>query len=71
MDKPIYYQITREELSEMRELMNNISLVYLVLKLENPFCDRPIKINPIKIASDWNISTSSVYEAINTLRKKD
>lgn len=69
MDKSIYYQITKEELSEMRELMNNISLVYLVLKLENPFCDRPIKIDPIKIADEWNIPKSSVYEAILKLKQ--
>ncbi len=68
--KPNFYQLTRKELEGMKEFMTNESLVYLILKLENPFCDRPLKIEPLKIALDWDIPESSVYESVLKLKKR-
>lgn len=69
MTKTKHFQLTFEKLNNMRDFINNTSLLYLILKLENPFCDRPIKIDPLDIAQNWNIPKSSVYRAILKLKQ--
>ena len=66
----LHYQLREEELRSMQALglINNYSLVYFILKLQNPFCDRAIQIKPNQIAKNWGISEASVYRAIAKLK---
>lgn len=51
-------------------VINNQALVYFILKLQNPWCDKPLKIEPLEIAIKWGIPESSVYEAILKLKNQ-
>jgi hypothetical protein len=66
-----FYPLQKQELIALREakLINNTAFVHLALRYENPFCDRPVEINPKEFGLAWNIPESSVYEAIGKLKK--
>ena len=51
--------------------INNAALVYFILKLKNPWCDRPVRVNPLELAVEWEIPESSVYEAIGKLKEAE
>ena len=65
-----HYQLKALELKTLKDagIINNATLVYFILKLKNPWCDRPVKINPLELAIEWEIPESSVYEAIAKLK---
>ncbi len=65
-----FYALQEAELIALREskLINNTAYVHLALKLENPFCDRPIEIHPKQFALRWKLPESSVYKAIAKLK---
>jgi hypothetical protein len=48
---------------------NNTTYIYLALKLENPFCDRPIEINVKEFTLAWGVPESSVYAALAKLKE--
>lgn len=64
-----FYPITKEQLLWMRanKLVNNTTYVYLALKLENPFSDRPIEINVKEFTLAWGVPQSSVYKIVTKL----
>ena len=66
-----FYPLQKQELIALRKakLINNTAFVHLALRYENPFCDRPIEVNPKEFSLAWNIPESSVYEAIGKLKK--
>lgn len=45
--------------------------MYFILKLKNPWCDRPLRIKPLELSIEWDISESSVYEAIAKLKASE
>jgi hypothetical protein len=49
------------------KLVNNTTYVYFALKLENPFCDRPIEINVKEFMLAWGVPESSVYKTLAKL----
>lgn len=71
--KDWHYPIKAEELRALKDsgIINNAALVYFILKLKNPWCDRPVKINPLELAVEWEIPESSVYEAIGKLKEAE
>ncbi|BAZ19104.1 hypothetical protein NIES4071_109890 (plasmid) [Calothrix sp. NIES-4071] len=66
-----FYPITKEELLWLRARtpMDNTTYVYLALKLENPFCDRPIDINVKEFILAWGIARSSLYKTLAKLEE--
>ena len=66
-----FYPLQNQELVKLREvkLINNVAYVHLALRLENPFCDRPIQVIPKEFALRWKIPESSVYKAIAKLKE--
>ena len=66
-----FYPLQKQELIALRKakLINNTAFVHLALRYENPFCDRPVEINPKEFALNWNIPESSIYKAIAQLKK--
>lgn len=67
-----HYPLTPDELAGLKAtgLVNNTTLVYFIIKLQNPWMDRPVKIEPLAIAAEWEIPESSVYEAILKLKNQ-
>ena len=65
-----YYALKARELNKLRDagIINNATLVYFILKLKNPWCDRPLRIKPLELSIEWDIPESSVYEAIGKLK---
>ena len=65
-----HYSLKAEELKLLKEsgIINNATLIYFILKLKNPWCDRPIRVYPLEISAEWGIPESSAYEAILKLR---
>ena len=47
-----HYQLKALKLKTLKGagIINNAALVYFILKLKNPWCDRPVKINPLELA---------------------
>jgi hypothetical protein len=68
-----HYKLKALELKRLKDsgIINNAALVYFILKLKNPWCDRPLKVNPLELAVEWEIPESSVYEAIGKLREAE
>jgi hypothetical protein len=66
-----FYPLQKQELIALREakLINNTAFIHLALRYENPFCDRPVEINPKEFALSWNIPESSIYKAVAQLKK--
>jgi DNA-binding Lrp family transcriptional regulator len=69
-----FYPITKKELEVLRDcdVLNTKTLVYLVLKLQNPYAQKDghsVSLSIPQIAEEWNISESSVYRAIQALKK--
>jgi hypothetical protein len=66
-----FYPLTKEQLMWMykNKFLTKVGFVYLALKLQNPFSDRPIDINVKEFAMSWSIPESSVYEALGKLRE--
>ncbi|WDD36118.1 hypothetical protein PQG02_31025 (plasmid) [Nostoc sp. UHCC 0926] len=66
-----YYALKAEELKQLRNtgIINNATFVYFILKLKNPWCDRPLRIKPLELSIEWDIPESSVYEAIGKLKE--
>jgi hypothetical protein len=52
-------------------ILNNATLVYFILKLKNPWCDRSLKIKPLELAIEWDIPESSIHEAIGKLKEAE
>lgn len=67
----IFYKLTKSELLWMHQnkLIKNAAYVYLALKLENPFCDRPVEINVKEFKLSWGIAVSSFYAALTELKQ--
>jgi hypothetical protein len=57
-----FYPLQKQELIALKKakLINNTAFVHLALRYENPFCDRPVEINPKKFALSWNIPTCAI-----------
>ena len=68
-----HYKLKAEEIRALKDsgIINNAALLYFILKLKNPWCDRPVKVNPLELAVEWEIPESSVYEAIGKLREAE
>ncbi|MCL6753652.1 hypothetical protein KBT16_22855 [Nostoc sp. CCCryo 231-06] len=68
-----HYALKAEELKKLRNtgIINNATFVYFLLKLKNPWCDRPLRIKPLELSVEWDISESSVYEAIAKLKASE
>ena len=66
-----FYPLQKDELIALRKakLINNTAFVHLALRYENPFCDRPVEVNPKEFALSWNIPESSIYKAVAQLKK--
>ena len=67
-----FYPLQKAELLALKtaKLINNSAYVHLALRMLNPFCDRPVEIEPDRFAQDWSIPVSSVYDAIARLKRK-
>ncbi|WP_414590052.1 hypothetical protein [Scytonema sp. PCC 10023] len=65
-----FYPLQKAELIALRKakLINNAAFVHLVLRYENPYCDRLITVIPKEFALRWLLPESSVYEAIAKLK---
>ncbi len=68
-----YYALKAGELKKLRDagILNNATFVYFILKLKNPWCDRPLHIKPLELSIEWDIPESSVYEAIAKLKDSE
>ncbi|MEA5569150.1 GIY-YIG nuclease family protein [Anabaena sp. UHCC 0399] len=68
-----YYALKAGELKKLRDagIINNATFVYFILKLKNPWCDRPLHIKPLELSIEWDIPESSVYEAIAKLKDSE
>ncbi len=66
-----FYPLVKEELLWLRsqKLINNTAFIYLALRLENPHCDRPIKIETKEFTLAWGIPESSFYRAVADLKE--
>ena len=66
-----FYPLQKDELMALRKakLINNAAYVHFALRAENPFCDRPLNIDPKEFAMRWEIPESSVYKAIARLKE--
>lgn len=71
--KDWHYALKTKELRMLKDsgILNNATLVYFILKLKNPWCDRPLKIKPLELAIEWDIPESSIYEAIGKLKEAE
>ncbi|MBD2770684.1 hypothetical protein [Iningainema tapete] len=65
-----FYALRASELKSLHNagILNNSSLIFFALKLKNPWCDRPLKVNPLTFSLEWDVPESSVYEAIAKLK---
>ena len=50
-------------------LIKSAAYVHFALRLENPYCDRPVQIIPKEFAMRWKIPEKSVYRAIARLKE--
>jgi hypothetical protein len=66
-----FYPLQKEELIKLYEvgLIKSAAYVHFALRLENPFCDRPVQIIPKEFALRWKIPEKSVYRAIARLKE--
>ena len=66
-----FYPLQKDELMALRKakLINNAAYIHFALRAENPFCDRPLSIEPKEFAHRWEIPESSVYKAIARLKE--
>ena len=71
--KDWHYPLKALELRMLKDsgVINNAALVYFILKLKNPWCDRPVRVNLLELAVEWEIPESSVYEAIGKLKEAE
>ena len=68
-----FYALQREELIALKQtkLINNAAYVHFALRIENPFCDRPMEIVAKDFAQRWKIPEVSFYKAIAKLKEAD
>ena len=61
----------KEELMKLYEvgLIKSAAYVHFALRLENPYCDRPVQVIPKEFALRWRIPEKSVYRAIARLKE--
>ena len=61
-----FYPLQKEELIKLYEvgLIKSAAYVHFALRLENPYCDRPVQVIPKEFALRWKIPEKSVYRAI-------
>ena len=66
-----FYPLQKDELIKLYEvgLIKSAAYVHFALRLENPFCDRPVQIIPKEFALRWKIPEKSVYRAIARLKE--
>ena len=66
-----FYPLQKEELIKLYEvgLIKSAAYVHFALRLENPYCDRPVQIIPKEFALRWKIPEKSVYRAIARLKE--
>ncbi|MGB5632607.1 MAG: hypothetical protein WBM86_07525, partial [Waterburya sp.] len=66
-----FFPLQKEELLSLYQmgLIKCAAYTYFALKLENPFCDRPVEIIIKEFALRWRISEKSVYRAIARLKE--
>ena len=66
-----FYPLQKEELMKLYEvkLIKSAAYVHFALRLENPFCDRPVQVIPKEFALRWRIPEKSVYRAIARLKE--
>ena len=66
-----FYPLQKEELMKLYEvgLIKSAAYVHFALRLENPYCDRPVQIIPKEFALRWRIPEKSVYRAIARLKE--
>ena len=66
-----FYALQSRELIKMYEvgLIKSTAYVHFALRLENPYCDRPVQIIPKEFALRWKIPEKSVYRAIARLKE--
>ena len=66
-----FFPVQPKQLIALKQakLINNAAYVYFALKLENPFCDRPVEVIPKEFALRWQIPEVSVYKAIAKLKE--
>jgi hypothetical protein len=64
-----YYGLMKPELCSLYQagLIKSVAYVYLALKLENPWCDRPVSIDPKQFSLAWGIPQSTLYRAVAKL----
>lgn len=69
--KEEFYPLQKEELMKLYEakLIKSAAYVHFALRLENPYCDRPVQIIPKEFALRWRIPEKSVYRAIARLKE--
>ena len=66
-----FYPLQKAELMALRKakLINNAAYVHFALRLENPFCDRPVEIIVKEFALRWRLPEKSVYSAVAKLKE--
>ena len=66
-----FYPLQKDELIKLYELklIKSAAYVHFALRLENPYCDRPVQIIPKEFALRWKIPEKSVYRAIAKLKE--
>jgi len=67
-----FYPLQKVELIALRKakLINNTAFVYLAIRYQHPFGDRPIRVRTKEFTFEWGIPESSLYEAIATLKRE-
>lgn len=67
-----FYPLQKVELIALRKakLINNTAFVYLAIRYQHPFSDRPIRVRTKEFTFEWGIPESSLYEAIATLKRE-
>jgi hypothetical protein len=67
-----FYPLQKVELIALRKakLINNTAFVYLAIRYQHPFGDRPIRVQVKEFSLEWGIPESSLYEAIATLKRE-
>ena len=67
----VFYPLNPEELIRLYQagLLKSAAYVHFALRMENPFCDRPMEIIPKEFSLRWGIPEKSVYRAIAKLKE--
>lgn len=67
----VFYKLQSDELIALYQakLIKSAAYIHFALKIENPFCDRPVTVIPKQFAVKWGVPEKTVYRAIARLKE--